>query len=90
MKKKIIIPLTIIVIILTLAILSITIKSVNWDVDKISEVTSTTELARLISLHPEEFWDSTVDQIFKLNTRVVNNRYGLNDKPNLYFKNWIN
>ena len=69
MKKRIIIPLTIIVIILTLAILSITIKSMNFDVDEISEVKSTTELARLISLHPDEFWNATIDEIFIKNTR---------------------
>ena len=78
MKKRIIIPLTILVIILTLAIFSITIKSVNWDVKKISEVTSTTELARLISLHPDEFWNATVDEIFSKNTRKRHNgTYGL-------------
>ena len=78
MKKRIIIPLTIIVIILTLAILSITIKSVNWDVDEISEVNSTTELARLISLHPEKFWNASVSEIFNRNTRKRHNgTYGL-------------
>lgn len=78
MKKRIIIPLTILVIILTLAILSITIKSVNWDVDEISEVKSTTELARLISLHPDKFWNATIDEIFSKNTRKRHNgTYGL-------------
>lgn len=85
MKKRIIIPLTILVIILTLAILSITIKSVNWDVDEISEVNSTTELARLISLHPDKFWNATIDEIFSKNTRKRHNgTYGLdgNEKEN--------
>lgn len=78
MKKRIIIPLTILVIILTLTILSITIKSVNWDVDEISEVKSTTELARLISLHPDKFWNATIDEIFSKNTRKRHNgTYGL-------------